>query len=529
MRTLYLPALAATVVLTLLLNACSAWQPEEGTGGDRSGEQSTDTARSGEAGSEVNRTPQGESHSDVQASLVPIAHLTSVLEDVGTNELSQIPELAVPQEFHEQAGELLGRSDFEYFGSSGAVLEQVSRTPEAVGLIPWDEVTPQVKALSVDGASLLQPGVATPEGYPLASGSTTVPDSEELRSVVVGGDIVLDRGQPFAVFEEGRGINFPLDGGYAAITDRTLVPNPYNESDLVYQFEAERLGGGGEVREYLKGADLTLANFENPVLENATYHPDAPTFNGDLRLLPILEGAGIDGVTLANNHILDAGFPGLEETFGHLQEAGISYAGAGPDLDASREPMTFDLGGITVGVLSYQGVPSYEWAWASEDSPGTAPLQEELMTEDIERLRPEVDLIIVMPHWGVEYTAPPEPEQVELAHALVDAGADLVVGGHAHWPKGIEVYEGKQIFYGTGNFLFDQSLSEETSTGIFAEVTLYGDRIVQAQPVPFIILDRSQPNLLVREPPSDRALNTIFSASLGPEFESYEEPSPDFG
>lgn len=444
---------------------------------------------------------------------------------MSTNELSQTTELAVPQEFHELAGDQLGRSDFEDFGSSGAVLEHVSRAPEALGLVPWDEVTPQVKALAVNGVPLLQPGAAVPEDYPLASGDTAVPDSGELRKIVVGGDIVLDRGQPFAVFEEGRGIDFPLDGGYAAVADRTLVPNPYNESDLVYQFEAERLGGGGEVREYLNGADLTLANFENPVLANATYHPDAPTFNGDLRLLPILEEAGIDGVTLANNHILDAGVPGLEETLEHLQEAGISYAGAGPDLDASREPMTFDLGGITVGVLSYQGVPSYEWAWAAEDSPGTAPLQEDLMKEDIERLRPEVDLVIVMPHWGVEYTTPPEPEQVEFAHALVDAGADLVVGGHAHWPKGIEIYEGKQIFYGTGNFLFDQSWSEETSTGIFAEATLYGDRIIQTRPVPFIILDRSQPNLLVREPPSDRSLNTIFSASLGPEFEAYEEPS----
>jgi hypothetical protein len=108
----------------------------------------------------------------------------------------------------------------------------------------------------------------------------------------------------------------------------------------------------------------------------------------------------------------------------------------------------------------------------------------------------------------------------------VDAGADLIVGNHAHWAKGIEVYDGKPVFYGTGNFLFDQSWSEETSTGIFADVVMYEDRVVQARPVPYIILDRSQPNFLVRGGPNEKALNTIFSASLGPQFEAYEEPAP---
>ncbi len=531
-RALYASAaVAITVVLALLSFSCSAGQYEkgadqEGTGEERAGGEETGEDRAGKAGPEDARAPSTDDRSDLRASLVPIAHLTSAREDASTDELSQAAELAVPGELHESAGELLGRSDFEDFDSTDAVLDHVSRTPEAIGLVPWDEVDPRVKALAVDGALLLQPDAANLENYPLRSGDTTVPTPEELRKVVIAGDIVLDRGQPFAVFEEGRGIDFPLDGGYATITGRELVPNPYSESELVYQFDAERLGEGGEVREYLRGADLTLANFENPVLENAVYHPEAPTFNGDLRLLPILNQAGIDGVTLANNHVLDAGAPGLEETLGHLDDAGISHAGAGMDLDATREPMIFDLGGMKVGVLSYQGVPSYEWAWATEDAPGTAPLQEDVVREDIQRLRPEVDLLIVMPHWGIEYTAPPEPEQVELAHAAVDAGADLFVGGHAHWPKGIEVYEGKPIFYGTGNFLFDQSWSEETSTGIFADIVLYENRVVQARPVPFIILDRSQPNFLVRDALGERALNTIFSASLGPEFEAYEEPPP---
>jgi poly-gamma-glutamate capsule biosynthesis protein CapA/YwtB (metallophosphatase superfamily) len=516
-------AMAVAVVLIFLAplpGSCSTEQPEDQTRKpeDRAHKAPADVAR---------KPPEDTDRSEPRASLVPIAHLTSLRESVSGEELSQTEGLAVPRGSREVAGELLDRTDFGSFESADAVVDHVSRTPGAVGLVPWDEVEPRVKALAVDGEALLGPGVVDPEGYPLRPGGATGPDPEELRRVVVAGDIVLDRGQNYMVIQQGMGLNFPLDGGYAAITGRYPEPSPYSEFGVIHQFTAVRRGGAGEVREYLRSADLTLANLENPVIRAAVYHPEATTFTGDLRLLPILGQAGIDGVTLGNNHILDAGTSGLQETLIHLQNAGISHAGAGMGLAAAREPMIFELGETRVGALSYHGVPSYDWSWATETAPGTAPLLAEVMEEDIERLRPEVDLIAVMPHWGMEYIATPEPGQVELAHAAIDAGADLVIGGHAHWPKGIEMYEGKPVFYGVGNFLLDQSWSEETSTGIFAEITLYGDRVLQVRPVPFVILDYAQPNFLVPEAGGDRALRNIFSASLGPEFEAYKASAND--
>jgi hypothetical protein len=512
-RALYVPAAVVAVLaaLVLLLSvSCSTERPEgrtadEGRAGD---------ARPGAAA----EPPEGAGQPEPRASLVLIAHLTSLKESVSMEELSQVGGLAVPRGYGGLAEELLDRSDFQSFDSAEAVVDHVSRTPGAVGLVPWDEVGPRVKALAVSGESLLKPGAADPEGYPLKSEGTTVPDPAELRRVVVGGDIVLDRGQNYMVIQQGMGLDFPLDGGYAAVTSRYPVPSDYSETGVAHQFTAERTGGAGEVREYLRSADLTLANLENPVIRDAVWHPEGTTFTGDLRLLPILEQGGIDGVTLGNNHILDAGVPGLEETMVHLEEAGIAHAGAGMDLEEAREPMIFDLDGTKVGILSYQGVPSYEWAWATETAPGTAPIEENIMKEDVTRLQQEVDLVVVMPHWGQEYIATPEPWQVEYAHAAVDAGADIFVGGHAHWPKGVEVYKGKPIFYGVGNFLLDQSWSEETSTGIFAEITLHEDEVVQFRPVPFIILDYAQPNFLVPKGGGDRALRKIFAASIGPEF-----------
>ena len=521
---------AGLLSLLPLLFSCSTEQPENKapdpvTEEARKGESRED--RAGATGSRPTDETTTTAHQpDPQTSLAPITHLSSLREGVSLEELSAADELSVPSGSLGVAEDLIDRPGLRPFDTAEAVVDHVSRTPGALGLLPWDEVEPMVKALAVDGKSILEPGASDPSNYPLRPEEGAGPDLEKLRRVVIGGDIVLDRGQNYTVIQQGMGLDFPMSGGYAAITGRTLEPNPYSETGTVHQFTAVRTGQAGAVREYLSGADLTLANFENPVVESAVYHPEEATFTGDPRLMPILEQAGIDGVTLGNNHVLDAGTSGLEETLGHLDRAGIERAGAGMDLAQAREPMIFDLGATRVGVLSHLSIPGYEWAWATEMTPGTAPLVENVLREDVERLRPKVDLVVVMPHWGMEYLAEPERNQVELAHAAVDAGADLVVGGHAHWAKGIEVYDGKPVFYGTGNFLFDQSWSEETSTGIFADVIMYEDRVVQARPVPFIILDRSQPNFLVRDKLGEKALNTIFSASLGSEFEAYEEPAP---
>src|SRR5918998_335328 len=519
LRTPMMMAVIAVIIsLFPLLFACTS----EGSKDQADGSRRTDEGR--RAGATRGGQTAGDGSKDArgtesQAALVPIAHLSSTAENISTQELSETRDLAVGRGYRDEVEEFVEGARFESFDSEAAVVDHVSKTPDALGLVPWDEVGPRVKALSIEGRSLLD---SEDSGdYPLRPEGATIPDPQELRRVVVGGDIVFDRGQYYMVIQRGMGIDFPLDGGYAAVTSRVPEQSIYSETGIIHQFTARRTGRAGAVREYLSGADLTLANFENPVIRDAVYHPDATTFTGHLRLMPVLDQAGMDGVTLGNNHVLDAGTTGLIETMRHLDDAGIAHAGAGMDLAKARKPMVFDLGGTKVGVLSYLDVPSYGWAWATQSAPGTAPLLQNVMEEDIERLRPRVDLILVMPHWGKEYIATPEPQQVHLAHAALDAGADLVIGGHAHWPKGIEIYKGKPIFYGVGNFLLDQSWSEETSTGIFAEITLYGDDVVQVRPVPFIMLDFAQPNFLMPGAGGDRALRKIFAASLGPEFEAY--------
>ena len=395
-----LAAIALLLCLSPLLFACSSERPEgQSGGGNASGD--TPGKQSDGAKDEGAQEPSRDAEQpEPPAALVPISHISSTLEDVSTKDLSQARQLAVARGSREEAGGLLDRTEFQSFDSVEAVIDHVSKTPGALGLVPWDEVGPRVKALSVDGESLFDPDSGGAEDYPLKPEGATVPDPGKLRRMVVGGDIVLDRGQYYMVIRRGMGIDFPLDGGYAAVTSRVPEQSAYSETGIIHQFTAERTGGAGAVRKYLSGADLTLANFENPVIRDSVYHPDATTFTGDLRLMPVLDQAGIDGVTLGNNHILDAGTTGLDETMGHLDDAGIAHAGAGMDLAQARKPMVFDVGDTKIGVLSYMGVPNYDWAWATKSAPARRRSLQNLMEEDIERLRPKVDLVVVMSALG---------------------------------------------------------------------------------------------------------------------------------
>src|SRR5215204_6033110 len=202
--------IAVMISLFPLLFGCSS----EGSKDQVDEGQRASATRGGQTGN----GSKGARRTETQAALVPIAHLSSTAENISTQELSGAQNLAVGRGYRDEAEELIDSPRFESFNSEAAVVDHVSKTPEALGLVPWDEVGPRVKALSVDGRSLL--GSEGSKDYPLAPEGATVPDSEELRRVVVGGDIVLDRGQYYTVIQKGMGIDFPLDGGYAAVTSR---------------------------------------------------------------------------------------------------------------------------------------------------------------------------------------------------------------------------------------------------------------------------------------------------------------------
>jgi poly-gamma-glutamate synthesis protein (capsule biosynthesis protein) len=328
-------------------------------------------------------------------------------------------------------------------------------------------------------------------------------------TLVAGGDILLDRGVYKTVKVDGRGVDFPFDGGTAEITSR------YCCSSFGWELpRTQRTGGAGAMRALLQGADLAIANFENPAPTGFRWHTSGTVFSADPTMIDGLVNAGIDWVSLANNHIRDAGARGIVETIEHLDARGIAHSGAGRDLASARSPALLEAGDTTVALLGYDAVASYYWA--ASDRAGSARMTAEAVAEDVAAARAAgADVVIVFPHWGAEYRATPVAAQQRLGRAAIDAGADMVIGNHAHWAAALEIHAGRPIWYALGNFVFDQTWSEPTMEGITLELTFDGAELLQARMRPHIILDKAQPNFLNPAGDGGVVMDQVFGASKG--------------
>jgi Bacterial capsule synthesis protein PGA_cap len=329
-------------------------------------------------------------------------------------------------------------------------------------------------------------------------------------TLFAGGDILLDRGVYQTVRIRGKGVDFPFDGGTAEITSRCKDCSPLGW-DLP---RTRRTGNAGAVRDLISGADIAIANFENPAPNRFRWHTRNTVFTADPSLIDGLVNAGIDYVSVANNHIGDAGDTGVLQTLANLRKRGLKYSGAGKDLAAARKPAILEANGVKVAVLAYDAIAKSYFAGRSEA--GSAQLTLHMARTGIEAARKAgADVVIVFPHWGAEYRGTPFERQQKLARDILDAGADMIIGNHAHYAAAMEVYKGKPIWYALGNFVFDQDWSEFTMEGITLELTFRGAELRQARMRPHIILDKAQPNFL--DPAGDGrvVMGQVFDASRG--------------
>jgi len=377
------------------------------------------------------------------------------------------------------------------------------------------DVGPSVRALGWGDKQLFGGGRAkTVDDWGLTAqlpeDAATAFDPARLWTLVAGGDILLDRGVAETVKVKGKGVDFPFNGGSAEITGHTCC------SGFGWEVpKTQRTSKGGAMRDLLEGADLAIANFENPAPNSFRYHTSGTVFSADPKLIEGLANAGIDWVSLANNHIGDAGRNGILQTIDNLADYGIKSGGAGKDARSARRPTILETpSGTKVGIIGYDSIaPGYR---AGQETPGSASFTEKNVISDVQKARDSgADVVIVFPHWGTEYDPTPFAGQQALAHAAIEAGADMVIGNHAHWAGAVEVYEGKPIWYALGNFIFDQTWSEPTMEGMTLELTFDGAELVQARMRPHIILDKAQPNFL--DPAGDGrvVMGQVFDASKG--------------
>jgi poly-gamma-glutamate capsule biosynthesis protein CapA/YwtB (metallophosphatase superfamily) len=328
-------------------------------------------------------------------------------------------------------------------------------------------------------------------------------------TMFAGGDVLLDRGVHQTITIRGKGEDFPFDGGFAEITGHTCCSGFGHPVPTM-----RRTGDAGAMRDLMKSADLAIANFENPAPNTFRWHTSGTVFAADRRNLEGLTRAGLDYVSIANNHIGDAGRNGVLQTIRNLDRVGLAHSGAGKDLKAARKPAMLDVNGAKVAILGYDAIARYYNA--AKGRPGNAPLSRKAVKEDVAAAREAgADVVIVFPHWGVEYRSRPFAAQQKLARQIIDAGADMVIGNHAHWAGAMEVYKGKPIWYALGNFVFDQTWSEPTMEGITLELTFRGSELVQAKMRPHIILDKAQPNFLDERGDGKIVMGQVYEASKG--------------
>jgi hypothetical protein len=399
---------------------------------------------------------------------------------------------------------------------AATVAKDLAAHRKRLAVVRADAVGPSVRALGWGGKQLFGvDAVKTVAAWGLTArlpqpADTPASDPSGSWTLVAGGDIMLDRGVAQTLTIKKKGADFAFDGGTADITGTCKDCSPLGW-DTPY---TKRTGNAGAVRHLLSSADLTIANFENPAPDTFRYHTSGTTFSANPKLIAGLANAGIDWVGIANNHIRDAGGNGILQTIANLKRYGIVSSGAGKNLAAARKPAILDVRGTKVAFLAYDTIAKTYAATANRA--GSAQMTAAAVKADVAAARRAgAQVVIVFPHWGTEYDATPFAGQRKLAEAAIDAGADMVIGNHAHWAGAVEVYKGKPIWYALGNFVFDQTWSIPTMEGITLELTFRGSTLVQARMRPHIILDKAQPNFLDPAGDGKVVLGQVYDASRG--------------
>ncbi len=210
-------------------------------------------------------------------------------------------------------------------------------------------------------------------------------------------------------------------------------------------------------------ADLFLINFENAATSSDSAVKGDVPLKCDPSYVPLAKGNNNTVAVLANNHLFDYGVGGMEDTLKYLDEAGIKHTGAGDNQTQASMPVSSEINGRNITIINYMDSNNFKeysnevMPQANGSDPGYSAYDSQLAKQQIQDAKANgSDNVIVYFHFGNEYSRTPNEDQVKMAHEVIDDGADVVLGAHPHVTQGIEVYNGKPIFYSLGNFVFDQ-------------------------------------------------------------------------
>lgn len=263
----------------------------------------------------------------------------------------------------------------------------------------------------------------------------------------------------------------------------------------------------------MQQADITFGNLECPLTDGGTpvLKRRDFIFKADPANAVALRKAGYDLINLANNHTMDQGAQGLEDTIGLIKNQGLSILGAGADKENAHKPVFMRTGGMAIGFLGYSDFPPEGYIY-SDKAYSVCGFDEKTAEEEIRSTKSICDFLIVSLHFGKEFSHYPSANQTKMAHLAIDSGADLVIGHHPHVLQGMELYNGKNIFYSLGNFIFDKQIPSGTDESIILMVNIDKRGIMSMEALP-VVIEGCQPRLAEGE----------IKASILQKFESYSK------
>ncbi len=288
---------------------------------------------------------------------------------------------------------------------------------------------------------------------------------------------------------------------FAGDLNASAIPIDKKNSNKVFQ----------SVHTILKNDDLTIANIECPIssrgkaMENKQF-----TFCAKPAIAKILHDNGIDAVSVANNHSLDFGRDAFIDTLNNLKSNKIISAGGGINKTKNVAPLMKFNDTNVIFFAASRVIPNSSWN-ATKDHPGllTAYCPEKLIT-DIKTARKNKDyFIIAYLHWGEEKADKPNKIQQKLAHQLIDAGADIVIGTHPHVIQGFEWYKGKLISYSMGNFIFSCS----TRPSMMIQLNIDKNKIIETKVIPLLLANKI-PTLIKKEMPKQQVYKHLTELSI---------------
>jgi hypothetical protein len=420
--------------------------------------------------------------------LVPAVPLASLREDLALDDLRRVwrgeaaGHLLVTNTAVAALESLLGPR-----GSQAAVevvpgadlLPRLEQQPEATAILPFDELRPQLKPLSLEGLSVLDRELDEAK-YPL-------------RAVAwAGGPAGWEAELAAHLAEKGLDSNRHLDQhtilamtGVTALV-RGIALEMEARGDVGWP--ARRLAG------LLSAADLTHISNEVSFMRGCQALRETPAFCSRPEYMEVLRLVGANVVELTGNHNLDFGPTYALQSLELYAQEGMGVFGGGRDQVAARLPLLMTHNGNRLAFLGYnQFGPDY--ALAGPSSPGAAAFSLAAVQADVALARSQADLVFVSVQYTEEYQAEPLPEQVADFRAIVDAGADVVTGTQAHQPQLVELYEGKPIFYGLGNLFFDQTWSLATRHSLIVRHHIYRGRLLAVEILPTTMGGDFQPYL----------------------------------